>query len=89
MTYICDDFAASFNAAESGNLSTLFDVGGIIGGVIAGVISDYSGMSATTCAGMLTVAVPMVRSSFFYLVFVCLKTKLSRLRFKPIVLLFF
>jgi len=38
----------------------LFDVGGIIGGIIAGVISDYSGMSATTCAGMLSVAIPMV-----------------------------
>lgn len=52
---------ANFSPTESGNLSTLFDVGGIIGGVIAGVISDYSGMSATTCAGMLTVAIPMVR----------------------------
>lgn len=51
---------ASFTPTQSGNLSTLFDVGGIIGGIVAGVISDYSGMSATTCAGMLTVAIPMV-----------------------------
>jgi OPA family glycerol-3-phosphate transporter-like MFS transporter 1/2 len=48
------------NATKSANLSTLFDVGGILGGIIAGVISDYSGMSATTCAGMLTAAVPML-----------------------------
>ncbi|XP_021963727.1 glucose-6-phosphate exchanger SLC37A2 isoform X2 [Folsomia candida] len=52
--------STNFSPTESGNLSTLFDVGGIIGGVIAGVISDYSGMSATTCAGMLTVAIPMM-----------------------------
>lgn len=53
--------SATLTPAQSANLSTLFDVGGILGGIIAGVISDYSGMSATTCAGMLTVAVPMVR----------------------------
>lgn len=38
----------------------LFDVGGIIGAIAAGVISDYSGMPATTCTGMLAMAVPMV-----------------------------
>lgn len=27
---------------------------------MAGGISDYSGMSASTCAGMLTLAIPMV-----------------------------
>lgn len=35
-------------------------MGGIIGGILAGVISDYSGMSATTCAGMLCFAIPMM-----------------------------
>jgi OPA family glycerol-3-phosphate transporter-like MFS transporter 1/2 len=48
------------SATESANLSTLFDVGGILGAIIAGVVSDYSGMSATTCAGMLTIAIPML-----------------------------
>jgi len=52
--------STTLTPAQSANLSTLFDVGGILGGIIAGVISDYSGMSATTCAGMLTVAVPML-----------------------------
>jgi len=46
------------DAHSSAKLSTFFDVGGIIGGVIAGIISDRSGMSATTCAGMLVAAVP-------------------------------
>lgn len=44
----------------SADLSTLFDVGGIIGAIAAGVISDYTGMSATTCVGMLAIAAPMV-----------------------------
>ncbi|ODM99600.1 Sugar phosphate exchanger 2 [Orchesella cincta] len=52
--------STKFDATESGYLSTLFDVGGIIGGIVAGVISDYSGMSATTCAGMLCFAIPMM-----------------------------
>jgi len=49
---------SGFDARSSATLSTFFDVGGIIGGIIAGVISDKSGMSATTCAGMLVAAIP-------------------------------
>ena len=41
-------------------LSTLFDVGGIVGGILAGLFSDYTGKSATTCAVMLILAIPMV-----------------------------
>lgn len=48
------------SAVDSAHLSTMFDVGGIAGTIIAGGVSDYSGMSATTCAGMLFAAVPMV-----------------------------
>lgn len=47
-------------ATLSADFSTLFDVGGIIGAILAGVISDYSGMSATTCIVMLFAAAPMV-----------------------------
>lgn len=46
----------------SADFSTLFDVGGIIGAILAGVVSDYSGMSATTCAFMFAAAAPMVRT---------------------------
>ncbi|XP_042224983.1 glucose-6-phosphate exchanger SLC37A2-like isoform X2 [Homarus americanus] len=49
-----------YTAEQSANLSTFFDVGGIIGGILAGIISDHSGMSATTCSVMLIVAVPMM-----------------------------
>ncbi|XP_010139094.1 PREDICTED: sugar phosphate exchanger 2-like, partial [Buceros rhinoceros silvestris] len=50
---------AHFGAKEAGNLSTLFDVGGILGGFFAGLISDYTGGRATTCCVMLVLAAPM------------------------------
>lgn len=54
----------------SADLSTLFDVGGIIGAIAAGVISDYTGMSATTCVGMLAAAAPMVHNNNNTLLFI-------------------
>ncbi|NXC21926.1 G6PT3 protein, partial [Corythaeola cristata] len=52
--------AAHFSAKEAGDLSTLFDVGGILGGIFAGLISDYTGGRATTCCVMLVVAAPVL-----------------------------
>ncbi|KGL89792.1 Sugar phosphate exchanger 2, partial [Charadrius vociferus] len=49
-----------FSAKEAGDLSTLFDVGGILGGIFAGLISDYTGGRATTCCVMLVVAAPLL-----------------------------
>ncbi|XP_029429198.1 glucose-6-phosphate exchanger SLC37A2 isoform X2 [Rhinatrema bivittatum] len=49
-----------FNPQEAGDLSTLFDVGGIIGGISAGLISDFVGGRATTCWVMLILAAPML-----------------------------
>nr|CAD7201873.1 unnamed protein product [Timema douglasi]CAD7414398.1 unnamed protein product [Timema poppensis] len=51
---------ATLGPALSGDLSTLFDVGGIVGGIAAGVVSDYTGMYATTCSVMLAFAAPML-----------------------------
>ncbi|XP_069737871.1 uncharacterized protein, partial [Phaenicophaeus curvirostris] len=51
---------AHFGAKEAGDLSTLFDVGGILGGIFAGLVSDYTGGRATTCCVMLVVAAPML-----------------------------
>lgn len=56
---------ATYGASDSATLSTLFDVGGIVGAIAAGMLSDYSGMSALTCAVMLILAVPTVSLSFF------------------------
>nr|XP_043875011.1 glucose-6-phosphate exchanger SLC37A1 isoform X1 [Solea senegalensis] len=50
--------AAHLDAKRAGDLSTLFDVGGIVGGILAGVISDRKGKRATTCAVMLLLAAP-------------------------------
>ncbi|KAL0324561.1 UNVERIFIED_CONTAM: putative glycerol-3-phosphate transporter 4 [Sesamum calycinum] len=43
---------------SAGNLSTLFDVGGIIGGVLAGYISDKLRARATTAASFMYIAIP-------------------------------
>ncbi|KAL8173795.1 UNVERIFIED_CONTAM: hypothetical protein K2H54_025619 [Gekko kuhli] len=51
---------AHFSAKKAGDMSTLFDVGGIIGGILAGLISDYTGGRATTCCVMLILAAPML-----------------------------
>ncbi|XP_041857698.1 glucose-6-phosphate exchanger SLC37A1 [Melanotaenia boesemani] len=52
--------AAHLDAKKAGDLSTLFDVGGIVGGILAGLISDKLGKRATTCAVMLLLAAPML-----------------------------
>uniref|UniRef100_A0AAQ5Y372 Glucose-6-phosphate exchanger SLC37A2 n=1 Tax=Amphiprion ocellaris TaxID=80972 RepID=A0AAQ5Y372_AMPOC len=51
---------AHFDPKQAGDMSTLFDVGGILGGVMAGLVSDYTGGRATTCCVMLVAAAPMV-----------------------------
>uniref|UniRef100_A0A8B9H984 Glucose-6-phosphate exchanger SLC37A2 n=1 Tax=Astyanax mexicanus TaxID=7994 RepID=A0A8B9H984_ASTMX len=58
---------ANFDAKSAGDMSTLFDVGGILGGILAGVVSDYTGGRATTCCVMLIVAAPMFNLLFLYL----------------------
>ncbi|XP_044578407.1 glucose-6-phosphate exchanger SLC37A2 isoform X2 [Cotesia glomerata] len=52
--------STTYSAGLSADLSTLFDVGGIAGAIAAGVLSDYSGMSAVTCAFMFLTAIPML-----------------------------
>ncbi|XP_034539624.1 glucose-6-phosphate exchanger SLC37A2-like isoform X2 [Notolabrus celidotus] len=51
---------AHFDAKEAGDMSTLFDAGGIVGGITAGLVSDYTGGRATTCCVMLLTAAPML-----------------------------
>ncbi|KAF8380597.1 hypothetical protein HHK36_028085 [Tetracentron sinense] len=43
---------------SAGNLSTLFDVGGIVGGILAGYISDKLKARAITAASFLYAAIP-------------------------------
>lgn len=42
----------------AGNLSTLFDVGGVVGGILAGHISDRLGARAITAASFMYCAIP-------------------------------
>ncbi|KAI5089462.1 glucose-6-phosphate exchanger SLC37A2 isoform X2 [Silurus meridionalis] len=51
---------AHFDPKGAGDMSTLFDVGGILGGILAGLVSDYTGGRASTCWVMLIVAAPML-----------------------------
>ncbi|CAH1394277.1 unnamed protein product [Nezara viridula] len=52
--------SSSYSETLSADLSTIFDVGGILGGIFAGAVSDYTGMSALTCTIMLIFAVPLL-----------------------------
>lgn len=47
-------------AELSADISTVFDMGGIVGAILAGVISDSTGMSALTCSSMLLVTAPLL-----------------------------
>ncbi|XP_053408145.1 glucose-6-phosphate exchanger SLC37A2-like isoform X2 [Mercenaria mercenaria] len=53
-------YKTSYDAEVAGDLSTLFDVGGIVGGIIAGLVSDFTRGRASTCVVMLTLAAPMM-----------------------------
>ncbi|KAE8022366.1 hypothetical protein FH972_008169 [Carpinus fangiana] len=51
------------SSASAGNLSTLFDVGGVVGGILAGHISDRLNARAITAASFMYCAIPAL---FFY-----------------------
>ncbi|XP_068096356.1 glucose-6-phosphate exchanger SLC37A2 isoform X2 [Hyperolius riggenbachi] len=51
---------ARFDPKKAGDISTLFDAGGIVGGILAGAISDYTGGRAITCSVMLILTAPML-----------------------------
>lgn len=46
------------SARQAGDLSTLFDVGGVAGGILAGHLSDRTGASALVAAGFTAACVP-------------------------------
>lgn len=50
--------STTLDAQLSGDLATVFDIGGVIGGIAAGIMSDLTGKSATTCSIMLVLSVP-------------------------------
>uniref|UniRef100_A0A8C0EUN3 Solute carrier family 37 member 1 n=1 Tax=Bubo bubo TaxID=30461 RepID=A0A8C0EUN3_BUBBB len=54
------------DAKRAGDLSTLFDVGGIFGGILAGLISDRLEKRASTCGMMLLLAAPTATHIFHF-----------------------
>lgn len=42
----------------AGNLSVLFDVGGVLGGIAAGLLSDRTGANARVSCGFVLMAMP-------------------------------
>ena len=51
---------------SAGNLSTLFDVGGIVGGILAGYISDKLNARAITAASFMYAAIPSMLAYRMY-----------------------
>ena len=51
------------SSETAGNLSTFFDVGGVLGGILAGHISDRLGARAITAASFMYCAIPAL---YFY-----------------------
>ncbi|CAO2819450.1 unnamed protein product [Amaranthus hypochondriacus] len=51
---------------SAGNLSTLFDVGGIVGGILAGYLSDKLSARAITAATFMFLAIPSMLMYRFY-----------------------
>ncbi|KAL3314400.1 hypothetical protein Ciccas_006983 [Cichlidogyrus casuarinus] len=56
----------NFDPSQAANLSTVFDIGGILGGIMAGALSDrLCSASAITCTGMLFLGIPLVSGHMF------------------------
>lgn len=61
---LCVAIAGKYLSNEAaGNLSTMFDVGGVVGGILAGHISDRLDARAITAASFMYCAIPAL---FFY-----------------------
>ncbi|KAG7295669.1 hypothetical protein JYU34_021953 [Plutella xylostella] len=50
--------SAHLTPKQSGDLSTVFDVGGVCGAILAGLLADCSGCPALVCAGFYTLCAP-------------------------------
>lgn len=49
-----------FSSEKSADLSTLFDVGGVVGGFLIGMITDFNKSPGTNCLIMLILGTPML-----------------------------
>ncbi|PZC76291.1 hypothetical protein B5X24_HaOG204803 [Helicoverpa armigera] len=51
---------ADLSARQSGELSTVFDVGGVIGAVLAGLVADCTACPALVCVAFYSLCAPML-----------------------------
>ena len=51
-------FSPSLAAQEAGNLSIVFDLGGVLGGALAGALADASGAAACVSVAFVAASVP-------------------------------
>lgn len=58
--------STTYDTSASAELSTLFDVGGILGGVVAGAVSDMAMSRALTCSIMFLLAAPAMYLYYFF-----------------------
>ena len=56
----------SYNAMISADLSTVFDVGGIIGGILGGILSDVLKTRSAVCVTMYYLAIPCLFLYFHF-----------------------
>ncbi|CAB3233456.1 unnamed protein product [Arctia plantaginis] len=52
--------SANLSAKQSGELSTVFDVGGVVGAILAGLVADCTACPALVCVCFYTVCAPML-----------------------------
>ncbi|XP_075988589.1 major facilitator superfamily transporter 16 [Anticarsia gemmatalis] len=52
--------SANLSAKQSGELSTVFDVGGVVGAVLAGLVADVTACPALVCVCFYTACAPML-----------------------------
>ncbi|GBP57338.1 Putative glycerol-3-phosphate transporter 1 [Eumeta japonica] len=60
--------------AESGKLSTVFDVGGVVGAMLAGAVADASGCPGLVCAVFYVLSAPSIKLVIFHAT-VCVRLK--------------
>lgn len=66
LLYLAEIEGGYLSDETAGNLSTIFDVGGVVGGILAGHISDQLNARAITAASFMYCAIPAL---FFYRIY--------------------
>lgn len=69
---------ANLTAKQSGKLSTVFDVGGIVGAILAGLVSDCTGCPGIVCVVFYMLCAPSVSITFLWIIGYMLMLKFDK-----------